>query len=148
MSQSTSAAALSHIKTGTTPCQANTESQFVLVSISAQQAWMCEAMKQVNSTPVTTGDVESGYATPSGSWRVHGKQTNRYLTGPGYSDFVHFWVPFNGDYGFHDASWQSIPFGSPRFRTHGSHGCVHLPATAMTWLYSWIHSGTLVTVQR
>jgi len=60
---------------------------------------------------------------------------------------VHYWVPFNGSIGFHDATWQTIPFGSPLYQTSGSHGCVHLPTATMAWLYSWLKVGANVTVE-
>ncbi len=107
---------------------------------------MCESARQVFTTPVTTGAVRNNWQTPTGSWFVQGKQRNRYLVGPGYRDYVHFWVPFNGDYGFHDAPWQTMPYGTQGYRTRGSHGCVHLPAKAMVWLYGWITVGSKVTV--
>ena len=99
-------------------------------------------------TSVTTGSVVDNNQTPLGSWRVQAKQRDRYLVGPGYRDYVRYWVPFNGDFGFHDASWQTMPFGSPQFTTHGSHGCVHLPTPTMAWLYRWVTVGqTVVTVE-
>ena len=135
------------LATDSTACLTNSAPQLVLVSISAQHAWMCEHARQVNTTPVTTGTDRAGQATPTGSWVVQAKQTNRELTGAGYADFVHYWVPFNRDVGFHDAPWQTMPFGAPGYHTHGSHGCVHLPLPAMAWLYGWIRIGTLVTVE-
>jgi lipoprotein-anchoring transpeptidase ErfK/SrfK len=61
---------------------------------------------------------------------------------------VHYWIPFNGDFGFHDATWQTMPFGSPDYRTQGSHGCVHLPMPTVQWLYNWAQAGsTVVTVE-
>ena len=133
--------------TDSTQCLGNTAPKLVLVSIREQHAWMCERNEQVNSTAATTGATSHHNGTPSGSWLVQAKQTNRYLTGPGYREFVHFWLPFNGDFGFHDAPWQTMPFGSPDYPTLGSHGCVHLPAPAMAWLYHWAQVGTTVTVQ-
>jgi L,D-transpeptidase catalytic domain len=136
-----------NLKSDSSPCQTNTASQFVLVSISAQQAWMCQGTEQVNSTPVTTGNVSAHDSTPLGSWRVQARETNQYLTGPGYSDFVRYWVPFNGSFGFHDASWQTFPFGSPLYQTDGSHGCVHFPTPMMSWFFSWISVGAHVTIE-
>ena len=87
-------------------------------------------------------------ATPTGSWVVQGKQTNRYLVGPGYRDFVKYWIPFNGDFGFHDANWQTFPLGSPLYRSQGSHGCVHLSLPVVKWLYGWAQTGsTVVTIE-
>lgn len=102
----------------------------------------------VRSTAVTTGNVAAGDATPTGTWVVQNKQTDRYLTGPGYRDFVHFWMPYHGDFGIHDAPWQTFPFGSSQYRTQGSHGCVHVPSATMAWLYRWTEVGsTVVTVR-
>ena len=131
----------------TTVCVKNTYHQLVVVSIDAQHAWMCERHRQVYSTAVTTGASFNGYGTPLGSWRVQSRERDRDLVGPGYRDHVKYWVPFNGDFGFHDASWQTMAFGSPDYETDGSHGCVHLPMPAMVWLYGWAQvDSTVVTV--
>lgn len=132
--------------TDSTACENNTAATAVLVDISQQHAWMCEAARQVFTTPVTTGALKNNWQTPTGSWAVQAKERDRYLTGPGYKDYVHYWVPFNGDFGFHDAPWQTMSYGTQGYRTNGSHGCVHLPAKAMVWLYSWITVGTKVTI--
>jgi lipoprotein-anchoring transpeptidase ErfK/SrfK len=135
------------VEADSTVCLNNAAPTFVLVSISKQHVWMCQGRVQVNSTPATTGEVANGDATPTGSWVVQGKQTDRYLDGPGYHDYVHYWIPFNGDFGFHDATWQTMPFGSPGYVTQGSHGCVHLPLNEVAWLYQWAQAGsTVVTV--
>lgn len=131
-----------------TVCLSNRYATFVLVSISQQHMWACQGHFQVNTSPVTTGDVAAGDATPTGSWLLQNKQTDRYLIGPGYRDYVHYWVPFDGDVGFHDATWQTMPFGSPHYTSQGSHGCVHLPMSVVAWLYGWSRTGaTVVTVQ-
>jgi lipoprotein-anchoring transpeptidase ErfK/SrfK len=132
-----------------TSCASNAYRQILIVSISRQHLWACEGAKQVASTAVTTGRVVDHDQTPLGSWRVQAKERNRYLVGPGYRDYVQYWVPFNGDFGLHDASWQTMPFGSKDWRTQGSHGCVHVPTATMAWLYRWATvSDTVVTVER
>ncbi len=134
--------------TDSTQSLGNTVPKLVLVSIREQHAWMCERNEQAYSTTAaTTGAVSRNNGTPSGSWPAQAKQTNHYLTGPGYREFVHYWLPLNGDFGLHDAPWQTMPFGSPHYETLGSHGCIHLPAWAMAWLYYWAQVGTTVTVQ-
>ncbi len=75
------------------------------------------------------------------------KQTNRYLVGPGYRDFVRYWMPFDGDFGFHDSSWQTFPYGSPGYKANGSHGCIHLPLPEMRWFFNWSDTNTTVTIQ-
>ena len=129
-----------------TPCARNTAPRLVLVSISAQRAWMCQASVQVYSTLVTTGAVNVGNGTPLGTWHVQDKQTDRYLVGPGYRDFVHYWMPFDGDFGFHDSPWQTMPYGSSGYKANGSHGCIHLPAAAMAWFFAWASTSTTVTI--
>lgn len=131
-----------------TSCAQNSYSKLVLVSIRKQRLWACQRHRQVNETAVTTGKVVGGDQTPIGSWRVQGKQRNRYLVGAGYRDYVHYWMPFNGDFGLHDAPWQTMPFGSAQWRTQGSHGCVHVPTPTMAWLYRWARVGsTVVTIE-
>ncbi len=130
-----------------TPCATNASARLILVSVSAQRAWMCQRSTQVYSTLVTTGAVNVGDGTPLGTWHIQDKQTDRYLEGPGYRDFVHYWLPFDGDFGFHDAAWQTMPYGAPGYRSNGSHGCVHLPLPAMSWLFRWVDTGTTVTIQ-
>lgn len=127
-------------------CAANTAAQEVVVDISAQHAWFCAQRQLVNDTPVTTGRLTDGLQTRPGTWTIQGKQTDRTLTGPGYSRFVHFWMPYDGDFGFHDATWQLFPFGGPQWRTDGSAGCVHLPLPVMAWFYGWSQDGTRVSI--
>lgn len=128
------------------PCTTNTLAQFILVSIREQRIWMCQGATQVYSSLVTTGAINVGDATPLGTWHIQDKQVDRYLVGPGYRDFVHYWMPFDGDFGFHDAPWQTMPYGAPGYTANGSHGCVHLPEAAMAWLYRWAPTGTTVTI--
>jgi lipoprotein-anchoring transpeptidase ErfK/SrfK len=127
----------------------NTYGRLVLVSISRQHLWTCQGSMQVRDAAVTTGATVDNDQTPLGSWRVQAKQRDRFLVGPGYKDYVHYWVPFNGDFGLHDAPWQTMPFGSKNWSTQGSHGCVHVPTATMAWLYRWSRVGsTVVTVER
>lgn len=61
---------------------------------------------------------------------------------------VHYWMPYSGPYGLHDSPWQTFPYGSSKYRAHGSHGCVHVPAAAMRFLFHWAPVGTTVLVRR
>jgi hypothetical protein len=143
-------AAPAHLSLGddAVSCAVNHYRKLVLVSIRRQHLWACDGAREVASTAVTTGKVVDHDQTPLGSWRVQGKQRNRYLVGPGYRDYVHYWVPFNGDFGLHDAPWQTMPFGSSHWPTRGSHGCVHVPTTTMARLYRWARVGqTVVTIE-
>ncbi|MGC4933744.1 L,D-transpeptidase family protein [Gordonia sp. DT30] len=127
------------------PCAGNTEPRRVTVSISAQDLWFCERDKVIRYSPVTTGTAE--HPTPTGSWRILYHETDRDLSGPGYVVFVRYWLPFSGDFGFHDSPWQKFPYGDrDRYKTSGSQGCVHVPEPTMAALYDWAGDGTAVTV--
>lgn len=128
------------------PCQRNAASKFILVSISQQHMWVCQGGSQVNESAITSGAYALGDATPTGTWHIYGKSRNVHLIGPTWNDFVQYWMPFYGAYGFHDASWQTFPYGSPDYASEGSHGCIHVPLSVMVWLYNWSSIGTTVTV--
>jgi lipoprotein-anchoring transpeptidase ErfK/SrfK len=145
--QKNSAVTLALVAVPPTECSTNTLSQFVLVNITDQHMWACQGPDLVYDSPVTTGAYQvSGDATPTGTWHIYAKERDTHLIGPTWDDFVNYWLPFYSDYGFHDATWQTFPFGGPEYPTEGSHGCVHLPLTAMAWLYNWSKIGTTVTV--
>jgi lipoprotein-anchoring transpeptidase ErfK/SrfK len=131
-------------------CAANTVAQLVLVSISQQLAWLCNGQTTTLTTPVTTGATADGWDdTPTGTFHILARETNRTLTLlSGAKYHVSYWLPFQGNlYGFHDAAWQTMPFGSQDYHTLGSHGCVHLPMDAMAFLYNWVAVGATVTVR-
>ena len=131
----------------TTPCSTNTRARRVIVSIGAQHAWMCAGKTVAFSTAVTTGAVAKGDATPTGTFRIQGNQKGATLTGANYAVHVQYWIQFNGDIGFHDASWQTMKFGTAQYRTQGSLGCVHMPLPSIAWLHKWVQVGrTVVTV--
>jgi lipoprotein-anchoring transpeptidase ErfK/SrfK len=135
------------LRADSTPCTENDQAQLILVSIKLQRAWMCAHRTQLYSSLVTTGAENVGNGTPLGTWHIQDKQTNRYLVGPGYRDFVKYWMPFDGDFGFHDSSWQTMPYGSAGYKANGSHGCIHLPLPAMRWFFDWASTQTQVTIQ-
>jgi len=131
-------------------CAGNAASQLVLVSIAKQHLWMCARNHLVYSAAVTTGAVDLPYdSTPTGSYQIQAKETDRTLTlrsGDQYQ--VNYWIPFDAPlFGFHDSSWQNFPYGSPRYRTEGSHGCIHTPLAAMRFLYGWADVGAAVTIR-
>ena len=132
--------------TGGRTCASNTAVRHVFVSVGFQHAWMCARRQLVRDTAVTTGAPAKHNSTPLGSWFVQAKQADRDLGGAGYSYRVRYWVPYDGDFGFHDAAWQKMPFGASGYTTLGSHGCVHVPTAQMTWLYNWLTVGSQITI--
>jgi lipoprotein-anchoring transpeptidase ErfK/SrfK len=132
-----------------TPCSSNTSARRVIVSIGSQHAWMCAKSTVVFSTAVTTGAVDKGDATPTGTFHIQGNQKGATLTGANYAVHVQYWIQFNGDIGFHDAPWQTMKFGTAQYRTKGSLGCVHMPLPSIAWLHKWVQIGqTVVTVTK
>ncbi|HEY3735981.1 MAG TPA: L,D-transpeptidase [Jatrophihabitans sp.] len=129
-------------------CADNTEPRRVIVSLKAQHAWYCAAGKTVFDTAVTTGMATDATRTPKGHFTIQTKLRDTVLnpdTGEAYP--VKYWIAFKGsEYGFHDASWQKVGFGSKGYQSGGSHGCVHLPLKAVKYLYSWAKVGTAVTI--
>jgi hypothetical protein len=128
-------------------CSKALPAKAIVVSIARQHLWACDHAKLVRSTPVTTGAVDLGRITPTGTWHIYSKQREVNLVGPTWDDHVHYWMPYSGPFGMHDATWQKFPEGSAKYRRHGSHGCVHLPLREMKRVYAWAHIGTRVTVE-
>lgn len=130
-----------------TACHVNTSARKVLVSIASQHAWMCAGKELVYSSAVTTGK-SGGHATPTGTFKVQGNVTDTTLRGSDYAVQVAYWIPFNGDIGFHDASWQTMAFGAPGYLSQGSRGCIHMPMPTIAWLHKWVQTGQTVVVVR
>jgi lipoprotein-anchoring transpeptidase ErfK/SrfK len=121
----------------------------IVVSIKRQHEWACAHHRTVLSTPVTTGATSRpGEATPRGTFAVQGLDPDTVLNTSAGGDYhVTYWIPFHlGVWGFHDASWQTMPFGSKHYVTRGSRGCVHMPLPAIRWLFHWVHYGTRVRI--
>jgi lipoprotein-anchoring transpeptidase ErfK/SrfK len=118
-----------------------------VVNIKRQHEWACAHHRTVLSTPVTTGaSAHPGDATPHGTFAVQGIERDVTLTSSG-NHHVRYWIPFHlGTWGFHDAPWQTMPYGSRHYVTRGSHGCVHMPLSAIRALFHWVHYGTVVKV--
>jgi hypothetical protein len=127
----------------------NARGKTIDVDISDQRARLCRDGQQIRTTAVTTGASALGDGTPTGTWHIYARVRDTTLypaAGGAYP--VHFWMPYSGPYGLHDSPWQHFRYGSPRYKLHGSHGCVHVPGPMMAWLFGWAPVGTRVTVHR
>jgi lipoprotein-anchoring transpeptidase ErfK/SrfK len=129
-------------------CAHNAAAQLVKVSIRAQHAWLCARTRTVFDTAITSGMVGQYTSTPTGSFRIQPPSRNTVLTlNTGAQYPVKYWVPFDAPlFGFHDSSWQRFPYGSPKYRSQGSHGCIHMPLRAMKFLYRWAEVGAHVRI--
>ena len=116
---------------------------YVEIDLSAQKLWLYKNGERIITTSFVSGSVAEGHRTPTGIYSIYSKQTDRYLTGADYRSFVHYWMPFLGGYGLHDASWRSS-FGGTIYYYDGSHGCVNLPSSAAKTIYNNVSVGTKV----
>ena len=129
-------------------CGHNSAAQKVIVSVRRQHLWMCAGHRLVRQSAVTTGMVGEYTNTPTGNFVIQSRVRDTTLTlNTGATYAVNYWIPFEGPlFGFHDASWQTFPFGSEKYRTEGSHGCVHMPLRAIAFLYRWSARPTAVHI--
>ena len=129
-------------------CARNGAPQKVIVSIRRQHLWMCAGHRLVRQSAVTTGIVGEYTNTPTGNYVIQDRVRDTTLTlNTGATYAVKYWIPFDGPlFGFHDSSWQNFPYGSARYKTQGSHGCVHMPLAAIAFLYRWAARPTAVHI--
>ena len=120
---------------------------YIEVCISTQTMWCYYEGQLLVQTPIISGNVSKGYSTPSGSvWAIDAKKMDWKFTtfANAYSDY---WMPFNGDVGIHDASWQSADsYVVSTYLTAGSHGCLNTPYNAVQTIYEHVEIGTPVVV--
>lgn len=130
-------------------CASNTAAQLVLVSVKTQHLWLCAGTRTAYESPVTTGMVGEYTSTPTGHYAIQMPSRDTTLTlNTGAQYDVKYWVPFDAPlFGFHDSSWQDFPYGSAKYRTEGSHGCIHLPLAGMKFLFDWAHVGAAVDIR-
>lgn len=85
-----------------------------------------------------SGNVSKGFGTPEGVFGITYKERNSTLVGENYESKVSYWMPFNGNIGFHDAGWRS-EFGGNIYMFNGSHGCINLPKDKAEQLYELVY---------
>jgi len=118
---------------------------FIEVNLKKQTVYLVQDGEITLKTPVVTGNVGRGHATPTGVYAVALKARN--YTMRKYRAFVRYWMPYDMSVGigFHDASWRSS-FGDDIYQTSGSHGCINMPYEAAKTLYESITPGIPVIV--
>ncbi len=121
--------------------------RYVEVCISEQTMWAYENGELLVTTPIISGCVEKGYSTPSGSvWAIDAKKNDWWFTT--FPDaFSSYWMPFNGECGIHDASWQSAgDYTKTYYISNGSHGCLNTPYDAVRIVFGHMEIGDPVVV--
>ncbi len=119
---------------------------YVEVDKEHQHVYVYLNGERVYDTDCVSGCVETKHETSEGVFYVAYKQKDKYLVGPTWKSFVHYWIKFTPDsQGLHDASWRS-KFGGKIYKTDGSHGCVNLPTSAAKDIYELVYEGMPVIV--
>lgn len=113
---------------------------YIEVDLSNQHVYVFIDGKMVYDTPCVTGCVANGNGTPDGLYEITYKQSPAVLKGEDYETPVTYWMPFNRGIGLHDATWRGS-FGGSIYQYNGSHGCVNLPYSAASIIYSYAYSG-------
>lgn len=118
------------------------------VDLTKQHFWFFQDGKAVMSCDIVSGKPNGEDDTPQGSYDLTYKTKNAVLRGDllpngeySYESPVAFWMPFNQNIGFHDASWQTR-FGGDWYKTHGSHGCINMKYDDAAKLYDLINETT------
>lgn len=118
---------------------------YIEVSLSKQKLWVFIDGELAMDSDVVTGNLSRNYGTPTGIYSITYKELDATLEGENYSTPVKYWMPFNGNIGFHDASWRS-KFGKEYYKRSGSHGCVNMPPKKAAKMYGLITKGMPVIV--
>lgn len=111
---------------------------YIEVDMTAQRVYVIDHGEVVLESDCVTGNMANGCTTPPGIFGLTYKTRNATLRGRDYVSYVKYWMPFNGNIGFHDASWRSL-FGGDIYLTSGSHGCVNLPTPFAAKLYDYVY---------
>lgn len=120
---------------------------YVEVNLSAQHLFFYKDGKKILETDFVSGNVSKDYGTPVGTYPIQYKENDAVLVGEDYETPVKYWMPFNKNIGFHDASWRS-EFGKDIFLTKGSHGCINMPPAAAKKMFKYIKRGVAVVVYK
>ncbi|WP_100065966.1 L,D-transpeptidase family protein [Miniphocaeibacter massiliensis] len=120
---------------------------YVEIDLTRQHMWFYKEGKLVVETDIISGR-PGDRETPTGTFKVWSRETNRRLNGENYSSPVNFWLPINwGGIGLHDASWQSN-FGGEIYKSRGSHGCINTPYDNVKKIYDEVKIDTPVLVYK
>lgn len=125
---------------------------YVEIDVSRQHLWVYRDGALAFETDIVSGTMIKAKYTPTGIYYIDYKQRDRVLKGDRlpngtyeYHTLVHYWVPFNGGIGIHDAYWRS-KFGGDIYVKSGSHGCINVPASAAPVIYDLVDLETPIVV--
>lgn len=125
------------------------------VNLTTQRLDASECGHAFISTPITSG--RPGLRTPTGNFTIFFKERDVYFYSPWPSGDPNYYPPMfvayameflDGGYFLHtDPDEPAAAFGpGSQNGPFASHGCVHVPYSAMVALFGWADGGTTVTV--
>lgn len=118
---------------------------YIEVNLEKQKIWVFIDGEKILESDVVTGNLKRNFGTPGGIYDITYKERDATLVGEDYSTPVKYWMPFNGNIGFHDAPWRK-EFGKEVYKTSGSHGCVNMPPKKAAEMFDLIKKGMPVIV--
>lgn len=117
---------------------------YVEIDYTNQRMWYYKDGQLLVETPVVTGNVSAGMASPEGVFCLVGKQEDAVLTGEDYKTPVDYWMPFYEGVGIHDADTWRTAYGGDIYQWSGSHGCINTPTAQAAVIFENIEEGTPV----
>jgi lipoprotein-anchoring transpeptidase ErfK/SrfK len=127
--------------------------KLIVISLSRQVLTAYQDGNAVLTTFVATGRPQ--LPTPPGVYRIfHKYSPYKFISPWPYSSpywYPSAWTSFAmefiaGGYFIHDAPWRSW-YGPGSNTYNGTHGCVNVPYSPMSFLWNWAPIGTTVVVQ-
>ena len=117
---------------------------YIEIDYTNQRMWYYKDGVLLVETPVVTGNVSAGNASPEGIFCILYKEEDAILKGEDYETPVDYWMPFFGGVGIHDAdSWRSA-YGGDIYQWGGSHGCINTPTAQAKIIFENVEAGTPV----
>ncbi len=107
---------------------------YIEVDLTNQKLWMYKNGKQIVETDIVSGKNDGSHNTPLGVYKIKDKKNNTVLKTEGNRS-VSYWIPFTGNIGINDASWQS-EFGGSVYTLNGSNGSIYIPSDAAKAIYN------------
>jgi lipoprotein-anchoring transpeptidase ErfK/SrfK len=128
----------------------------VVIRLGAQTLTAYLNGKPVLETPVTTG--RPALPTPIGSYTIHYRASPYTFVSP-WPQGSPYWYPptsvtwamyfFDNDFLHDDPAEPDGSYGAgSEYGYYASHGCVHVPHSAMAFLYNWLPVGATVIVSQ
>ena len=127
--------------------------KLIVISLSRQVLTAYQDGAAVMTTFVATGRPQ--LPTPPGVYRIFARYSPYKMISP-WPYGSPYWYPDSwtnwamefagGGYFIHDAPWRSW-YGPGSNIYNGTHGCVNVPYSQMSFLWNWAPVGTTVVVQ-